>query len=156
MRPGAMRVVFVRFDDRPHEWRSVRDPRGYRQLVDDIMSEPAANSPHWVRGHRDIIVGDDCGRPDSDTATILSVVVNNGYGAAYYRDVADGVVSGWVAENPEPFPNPPRLVFSSQGWNAFPATAVLSRTHLRELVEEFVTTGHRPECVTWQDSEWIR
>lgn len=157
----ATRVASVHFDERPHEWRSVHDPRGYAHLVADILTPPPADSPAWVRGHRIIIIGEHPYDPASTEATpMLLLAVGTTHdatvGPAYYRQVGDDGISGWVTVNPDPVSDVPEFAFSAQGWNSFPTTAVLNHQQLRTLVTEYLETGHRPESVPWRQSEMVQ
>lgn len=155
------RVVSVHFDERPHEWRCVYDSRGHARLVADILTPPPQDSPAWVRGHRTIIVSERPYDPaHAETTPMLLVAVGTAagdtVGAAYFRDVDHGTVTGWITANPQRLPQPPELAFSAQGWHVFPDTAVVGEERLRTLVTEYLETGRRPEHVRWQESEFIR
>jgi hypothetical protein len=154
----ASQVASVHYDERPHEWRAVHDPRGYQQLVDDAVSPPPADSPVWVRGHRMIVVSEHPYDPASAELTpMLLVAVTADCGAAYVREVDHGIVTGWVTNNPSPIPNAPEIPFASQGWASFPAAAVLTTDQVRALVTEYVATGgQRPSSVAWQASELMQ
>jgi hypothetical protein len=154
------RVFSAHFDERPHEWRSVYDPRGYPELVTDVVTAPVVNSPRWVRGHRMIIVGEHPYDPADTVATpMLLVAVGTAdgvtMGAAYYRQVDHTGIAGWVTVNPRPMPDAPALAFASEGWQNFPADAVVDVDQLRALVTEHLATGRRPECVPWRPSELV-
>jgi hypothetical protein len=148
-------VAWVNIDDRPFEWRMVRDQRGFAPLVDAIMTEPAVNRPNWVHGLRTIIVG-ELHDPASYDGPILIVVVDQGYGAAYLRETRDGMLNGKVTKNPHPVLDPPVLAFSNQGWNSFPKDSIITQEELRTLVFEFLETGQCPTGVDWQESEFIQ
>jgi Immunity protein Imm1 len=148
------RAVSVRFDDRPYEWRAVLDQRGWDDLVDDVLSPPPEDRPWWVNGQRSLAVGEP--HDPGEGSTLLLVTVSTEGGAAYYRDIPDGVVHGWVTRNAHPFPDPPVLAFSAQGGTAFPSDAVIGLDELRAAIEEFLITGSRPRCVAWQESEWLQ
>jgi len=147
-------TICVRFDERPYEWRTVTDSRGWAALVDEVLSPPSADSPWWVRGHRILSVGDP--HDPSDGPTLLLVAVSAGGGAAYYRDMPNGVVNGWVTHNPHPISDAPVLAFSAQGGTSFAPDAVIDLDDLRQALDEFLSTGRRPRCVAWQESEWIQ
>jgi len=160
MRSVLTRIVSVHFDELPHEWRSVPDQRGHPQLVADILTPPAVDSPHWVHGHRMIIVGEHPYDPAATEATpMLLVALGTGHGetvgAAYYRQLDRTGISGWITANQEPIPDAAEFAFSSQGWNSFPATAVVDARQLRALVTEYLETGRRPECVPSQAAEMV-
>ena len=147
----------VHYDERPHEWRAVHDPRGYPQLAEDVVTPPPAGSPAWVRGHRTIVVSDHPYDPAAAELTpMLLVTVTAGYGAAYFREVDHGTVSGWITSNPSPVPTAPKVAFVGQGWSDFPSAAVLTTDQLRTLVAEYLATGRRPVSVRWQESEWVQ
>lgn len=144
----------VRFDERPYEWRAVTDSRGWADLVDEVLSPPPTGSPWWVRGHRTLSVGDP--HDPRDGPTLLLVAVSANGGAAYYRDMPNGVVQGWVTHNPDPISDAPVLAFSAQGGTSFTPDAVVDLGDLRRAIDEFLETGRRPQCVAWQESEWIQ
>lgn len=148
------RTVCARFDDRPYEWRAITDSRGWADLVDDVLSPPPAERPWWVHGQRSLAVGEP--HDPNEGSTLMLVTVSARGGAAYYRDMPNSVVRGWVTRNPHPLSDPPALAFSAQGGTAFPPDAVVELNELRRVVEEFLNTGSRPECIAWQESEWIQ
>jgi len=154
------RVVSVHFDERPHEWRNVYDPRGYPELVTDVVTPPPADSPQWVRGHRMIVVGEHPYDPADTAATpmlLVAVGTVNGatVGAAYYRQVDPSGITGWITVNLRPMQDAPDLAFTSQGWQNFPTTAVVDADQLRALVTEHLASGRRPEWVPWLPSELV-
>jgi Immunity protein Imm1 len=148
------RTVCVRFDERPYEWRVITDSRGWEDLIDDVLSPPSAERPWWVHGQRSLAVGEP--HDPSEASTLLLVTVSAKGGAGYYREMPNGVISGWVTRNPQPLSDPPVLAFSAQGGTTFPSDAVIELSELRRAIEEFLHTGHRPESVAWQESEWIQ
>jgi hypothetical protein len=148
------RTVCVRFDERPYEWRTVTDSRGWADLIDQVLTPPPVDSPWWVHGHRILSVGDP--HDPTEGLTLFFVAVGAGGGAAYYRDMPNGVARGWVTHNPDPAPNAPALAFSAQGGTSFTPDAVVDLDDLRRVIDEFLESGRRPECVAWQEAEWIQ
>ncbi|MPZ84707.1 MAG: hypothetical protein GEV28_31720 [Actinophytocola sp.] len=147
-------LVSVRFDERSHEWRIVASRSKWPALVEEILTPPPADCPQWVLGLRTVAVGTSA--DPSEGKTLFLVSVGPGVAAAYYRDMPDGAAHGWVTHNPHPLVDAPELAFSSQGWNTFPSKAVLHTDEVRPAISEFLTTGRRPECIEWQQSEWIQ
>ncbi|MGH8574972.1 MAG: hypothetical protein ACREX8_20745, partial [Gammaproteobacteria bacterium] len=128
MTAASERTVCVRFDDRPYEWRAITDPRGWADLVDEVLSPPPVERPWWVHGQRSLAVGEP--HDPSEGSTLLLLTVGAKGGAAYYREMPNGVVRGWVTHNTHPFSDPLILAFSAQGGATFPSDAVVELSEL--------------------------
>ncbi|MCP2257491.1 Immunity protein Imm1 [Streptoalloteichus tenebrarius] len=65
----------------------------------------------------------------------------------------DGDYAGiWVTRNNQPPARAPRLYVDKASREEFPTDAVLALDTVRQAVHEFMNTGARPRCVSWQ--EW--
>ncbi|TDQ01092.1 Imm1 family immunity protein [Labedaea rhizosphaerae] len=157
MTRAATPVISVRFDERPREWRNFFQLRSVDELVDAIVSPPPEAAPAYVRGHREIHLGDRPYDPlHAELAPMMLVAVGPDGGAVYFREVnADGRSRGFIAQG-DGRVDAPRLPFDSQGAIEFEPRDVMSRDQLRAIVRAYLLDGVRPETVRWRDSQWVQ
>lgn len=127
------------------------------ELVDAIVTPPPANAPLYVRGHREIHLGERPYDPlHPEMAPMMLVAVDGNCGAVYFRDVdADGHPIGFVARG-DGRADAPRLPFDSQGGIEFEPPDVMNRDQLRRVVRSYLLDGKQPEVVGWRESEWVQ
>jgi hypothetical protein len=157
MTTSAARVISVRFDERPQEWRNYVGLDKVDEIVDSVLAEPPSDAPSYVRGHREIHSG---ARPfdprELAMGPMMLIAVGGGYGAVYFRELdPQGGPVGFVARG-DGVDHPPVLSFNEQGSIDFEAADVLTRERLRQVVRAYLIEGVRPAIIEWRESDWVR
>lgn len=157
MKTVAAPAISIRFDEHPGEWRNFFHLHAVDELVDAIVTGPPADAAPYVRGHREIHLGDRPYDPlHPEMASMMLVAAGNDGGAVYFRDLdADGRPLGFIARG-DGCADAPRLPFNAQGSIDFAPQDVMSRDQLRRVVRAYLLDGRRPEIIDWRASEWVQ
>ena len=81
----------------------------------------------------------------------LRVGFYHNFGGVYFADnsAAEGADWSWVALRSTPMENPPPIYYDQDTETLFPPAAVMPLDEVREIIQEWASTGERPTHVEW-------
>lgn len=134
-------------------WRYAHTETERRQVVHDLLGQESGHVLFYVW---DRPAG---GEANDYPGQQLKIVYNGGVGAAHYSngDPGHGPVGAWLAHTDQPPTHPPEVVYDP--WDpdrvVLPAAALLPIERLREIAQNYATTGQQPDNTQWSPVEWV-
>lgn len=136
-----------------HSCHCARTESEYRQVIGHLLAQ---NDGHVLFYVWDRPAG---GEASEYPGQQLRIVYSDGMGAAHYTnsDTGHGPVGAWLARAARPSTNPPEVIYdpSDPDRVTLPAIAMLPIAQLRQVAENYASTGQRPTGVEWKPVEWV-
>ena len=134
-------------------WHYAHTETERHQLIRDMLGQE--------RGHVLFYAWDRPagGKADQYPGHQLKIVYNGRVGAAHFTngDPEHGPVGAWLTQADQPPADPSEVIYDP--WDpdrvSLPADALLSLERLREIAEEYATTGQRPTAAQWTSVPWV-